>query len=104
MGYARMDIFGHQRFGAWAYYIILLRGYRLSDLTVVYPLARGSGPLISSMVAIIVFGERISAMGFLGILGVVLGVFLIAGGPGLFRVAHDPAKKDRIKAGVFGGC
>ncbi|HRH04667.1 MAG TPA: EamA family transporter, partial [Burkholderiaceae bacterium] len=49
------------------------------------------------------FGERISAMGFLGILGVVLGVFLIAGGPGLFRVAHDPAKKDRIKAGVFWG-
>ncbi|MBL0251740.1 MAG: EamA family transporter [Polaromonas sp.] len=87
----------------WAYYIILLKGYRQSDLTVVYPLARGSGPLISSMVAIIVFGERISAMGFLGILGVVLGVFLIAGGPGLFRAAHDPAKKDRIKAGVFWG-
>src|SRR4051812_11062173 len=30
------------------YYIVLLRGYRKADLTVVYPLARGSGPLLSS--------------------------------------------------------
>jgi multidrug transporter EmrE-like cation transporter len=34
------------------YFIVLLRGYRKADLTVVYPLARGSGPLLSSMVAI----------------------------------------------------
>jgi drug/metabolite transporter (DMT)-like permease len=30
------------------YYIALLRGYRKADLTIVYPLARGSGPLRSS--------------------------------------------------------
>ncbi|MBQ0131329.1 MAG: EamA family transporter, partial [Comamonas sp.] len=36
------------------YYAILLRGYRKADLTVVYPLARGSGPLISSLFAIVV--------------------------------------------------
>src|SRR5690606_3034708 len=31
------------------YYLMLLRGYRKADLTVVYPLARGSGPLLSSL-------------------------------------------------------
>jgi multidrug transporter EmrE-like cation transporter len=41
------------------YFIVLLRGYRLADLTVVYPLARGSGPLLSSMVAIFLLGEQI---------------------------------------------
>ena len=27
-----------------AYFVVLLRGYRVADLTVVYPLARGTGP------------------------------------------------------------
>ena len=61
------------------YYVILLRGYRRADLTVVYPLARGTGPLLSSIVALIWLGESISALGALGVFGVVGGVFLIAG-------------------------
>jgi drug/metabolite transporter (DMT)-like permease len=77
----------------WVYFFCLLTGYRKSDLTIVYPLARGSGPLLSSSVAVIVFGEQLSAFGVLGIAGVVIGVFLVAGGPALFKAAHDPAKK-----------
>ncbi|BEP60370.1 EamA family transporter [Variovorax sp. V213] len=82
------------------YYVILLRGYRKSDLTVVYPLARGSGPLLSSLVAILFLGERISLMGVAGIAGVVLGVFLVAGGPGLWRKKHDPVQRERVKKGI----
>ena len=85
------------------YYITLLRGYREADLTVVYPLARGSGPLLSSLVAILVFGEQISAFGAAGILAVVAGVFFIAGGPAVFRAAHDPASRHRIRTGMFHG-
>lgn len=85
------------------YYIVLLRGYRKADLTVVYPLARGSGPLLSSMVAIMLLGEQISALGLFGILGVVGGVFLIAGGPGLLRAAHDPAQRRRVHKGMVYG-
>lgn len=83
-----------------AYYVILLRGYRKSDLTVVYPLARGSGPLLSSLFAILFLGERISTWGVAGILGVVLGVFLIAGGPRLFGRADDAVQRDRIHKGM----
>ncbi|MGJ7489268.1 EamA family transporter [Variovorax sp. ZT4R33] len=82
------------------YYVTLLRGYRKSDLTVVYPLARGSGPLLSSLVAILFLGERISATGLAGILGVVVGVFLVAGGPGLWRGTHDAAQRARIHKGI----
>jgi drug/metabolite transporter (DMT)-like permease len=85
------------------YFIVLLRGYRQADLTVVYPLARGSGPLLSSMVAMVVLGEQISALGLVGILGVVGGVFLIAGGPGLWKAAHDPAQQARVRTGIFYG-
>ena len=63
------------------YYVTLLRGYRRADLTVVYPLARGTGPLLSSVAALLWLGESISSAGALGIAGVVAGVFLIAGGP-----------------------
>ena len=86
-----------------AYFVILLRGYRVADLTVVYPLARGSGPLLSSLVAITLLGEQISALGALGIVGVVGGVFLIAGGPGLLRAAHDPAARARVHKGIAYG-
>lgn len=82
------------------YYVVLLRGYRKADLTVVYPLARGSGPLLASLVAVVLLGEQISAWGALGVAAVVLGVFLVAGGPGLFRQAHDPVRRHRVRKGV----
>ena len=67
------------------YFVVLLRGYRHADLTVVYPLARGTGPLLSSLVALVWLGESISRTGALGIAAVVGGVFLIAGGPKLIK-------------------
>ena len=85
------------------YYIVLLRGYRKADLTVVYPLARGSGPLLSSLVAILVLGEQITAVGVTGIFAVVAGVFFIAGGPRLFRVAHDRTNRAGVRTGMLYG-
>ena len=82
------------------YYVVLLRGYRRSDLTVVYPLARGTGPLLSSMAALVLLGERLSPLGAAGIAGVVLGVFLIAGGPRLAQRRADPAQQARVRKGM----
>ncbi len=67
------------------YINVLLTGYRKADLTVVYPVARGSGPLLASVGAVLVLGETITLLGGLGIVAVCGGVFLIAGGPRLFR-------------------
>jgi drug/metabolite transporter (DMT)-like permease len=75
----------------------------VADLSVVYPVARGSGPLMSSMAAIVVLNETPSPQGALGALAVVAGVFLIAGGPGLWRQAHDPAQRDRVMRGLGWG-
>ena len=86
-----------------AYYLCLLRGYRKADLTVVYPLARGSGPLLSSMAAVVLLGEQISALGVFGIAGVVGGVFLVAGGPALWHRGHDPEARRRVRKGVVYG-
>jgi drug/metabolite transporter (DMT)-like permease len=85
------------------YFVVLLRGYRNADLTVVYPLARGSGPLLSSLVAILFLGEQISALGVAGIAAVVGGVFLVAGGPGLFLQSRGEEQARRIHKGMLYG-
>ena len=88
------------------YFVVLLRGYRVADLTVVYPLARGSGPLISSLVAVTFLGEQLTTLGAAGIAGVVLGVFLIAGGPRMIaaiRSGESAEARQRILAGLYYG-
>ena len=40
------------------YFLALQRGYRVGDVSVVYPLARGTGPLLSVVAAIVILGER----------------------------------------------
>jgi drug/metabolite transporter (DMT)-like permease len=85
------------------YFTVLLKGYRVSDLTVVYPVARGSGPLISSLLAVAVMGEAMTLHSALGVLCVCVGVFVIAGGPTLLRAAHDPAQRARVHAGLRWG-
>ena len=85
------------------YFLTLLRGYRRADLTVVYPLARGTGPLLSSLAALVVLGERLSVLGALGIACVVGGVFFVAGGPALLRRAHDPRQRARVHTGLYYG-
>lgn len=73
------------------YFTVLLKGYRVSDLTVVYPVARGSAPLLSALGAVLLLGETLSAAGAAGVVAVCGGVFMIAGGPGLWRQAREPA-------------
>ncbi len=86
-----------------AYFNVLLRGYAASDLTVVYPVARGTGPLITAFGALLLLGERMSLLGGLGVLMVTGGVFLIAGGPAMWAKIHDPARRQRVRAGVAWG-
>ena len=85
------------------YFTTLLRGYRAADLTVVYPVARGSGPLLASLGAVLFLGEAVGPLAAAGIGGIAFGVFFIAGGPALWRKAHDPAQRSRVQAGLFWG-
>lgn len=61
----------------------LLRGYRVGDLSVVYPLARGIGPLLTFFGAMFALGERPSRIAALGALLVSCGIFLLSRVPSL---------------------
>ena len=69
-----------------AYFLTLQRAYRKGDVSIVYPLARGSGPLLAVIFAIILFHERPGVIGLVGAGVVVAGVVVIglAGGRGRF--------------------
>ncbi len=67
------------------YFILLTRGYRVGDLSLIYPLARGTGPALSTAAAIAFFGERPTALAMLGAVLIVGGVFVLTGGPQGFR-------------------
>lgn len=59
------------------YFLLLQRGYTLGDLSLVYPLARGTGPMLSSLAAVLFFGERPGWLGVAGILLIGAGVFTL---------------------------
>ncbi|MFI7674266.1 EamA family transporter [Actinophytocola sp. NPDC049390] len=61
------------------YFVLLQRGYRVGDLSVVYPLARGTGPLLSVVAAVWLLGERPGAVALAGAAAVIAGVFVIGG-------------------------
>ena len=64
------------------YYSSLQRGYEHGDLSVVYPLARGAGPVLSVTGAILFLGERPSTLGLAGGGLIVAGVLSLAAGRG----------------------
>ncbi len=61
-----------------AYTVILLKGYRVADLSVVYPVARGTGPLLASIAAVIWLNDPMQPAQAAGIACIVGGILLIA--------------------------
>ncbi len=68
-----------------AYSLVLQKAYQESDFSIVYPVARGTGPMLSVLIAIAVLGEKPSPLGALAIAAILLGVFVSAGGIDIFR-------------------
>ncbi|HUF91111.1 MAG TPA: EamA family transporter [Candidatus Limnocylindria bacterium] len=64
------------------YFYALGRAYRTGAFSLVYPVARGLGVAVVPGVALVVFDERLSAVGILGIVFVVCGVVALHFAPG----------------------
>lgn len=71
------------------YSLALQAGYRVSDLSLVYPIARGSGPLLSFVGAVLLLGEPPTVLAGLGLVLIVAGILLVAG---LTREPHRAPK------------
>lgn len=83
------------------YFLVLQKGYQVSDLSIVYPIARGSGPLFSTIAAFLWLGEKGSSLSLLGLGFVVIGVLLIAGLKNPFTA--DKNVKNGLLYGILTG-
>ena len=69
-----------------AYVLALTSAYGAGDMSLVYPVARGSGTVLVAPLAVLLLGERLSPQGVIGIALVVGGIFLSHGlGRGALR-------------------
>lgn len=75
------------------YFGLLLRGYRVGDLSIVYPVARGTGPLLAATAAISLFSEAPTVFSTAGLLLIVAGIVVLTWHP-------DPAKHEKIAPGL----
>jgi drug/metabolite transporter (DMT)-like permease len=74
------------------YFLFLQNGYRLGDLSFVYPVGRGTGALLAALAGVVILGERPGPVAIAGIGCVVAGIIVIAlpgagGNAGPARVA-----------------
>ena len=77
-----------------AYYYGLTEAYRTGDLSQVYPIARGAAPLMTAVISTTALGEDIGLFGWIGILSLVAGVFLLS-----IRGGRDLTHIDRRAVG-----
>ncbi|MFA4914765.1 MAG: DMT family transporter [Burkholderiaceae bacterium] len=84
------------------YSLCLQRGYQVADLSVVYPVARGTGPMISTIGAFLILGELPSGQGVAGLLLVLAGIGLIAT-QGDLSAFRRPGGQTGVRWGVATG-
>ncbi|MEE1819813.1 EamA family transporter [Streptomyces sp. SP18ES09] len=84
-----------------AYQALLLQAYRLGDFGQMYPIARGTSPLLVALVSATALGQRLSAPETLGVLVISLGLVGLALADGLPGRAQLPALAAALGTGVM---
>ena len=84
-----------------AYYMLLDRGYRSGDLSVVYPLARGSAPLITMLGAVLLLQEQPTALAVVGALLIGGGAVALTGDP---RKLRESGNLHAVGFALLTGC
>jgi drug/metabolite transporter (DMT)-like permease len=82
------------------YFFTLIRAYRSGDLSLVYPIARGCGPLFAVVISVVALGERPSWLASLGIGGILVGVLFLTGDP---RAMRDSGNRSAFAYAVMTG-
>ena len=72
-----------------AYFVFLAAAYQRGDLSVVYPIARGTAPLLAVFVGVVILGERLGPEGFLGVALLLVGLLMLQRPWRYFRHSAD---------------
>ena len=72
------------------YFAMLGRGYSRGDLSLVYPIARGIGPMLVPVLAVLFLGERVALPAALGIALIIAGIYIVSWWGRFRQVLSDP--------------
>jgi len=86
------------------YFWFMGGAYERGDLSLVYPLSRGSGPLLVPILAVIFLQERISLSGAVGITLVILGIYVIHLQSFTVHAFFEPLRAMRGSASLWALC
>ena len=95
-----------------AYFILLAAAYRRGDLSVVYPVARGTAPLLAVAIGVGLLGERLGLAGSIGVVMLLIGFLILqrpwraiaaarSAGAGTRQAASDSAIVFAVATGVM---
>jgi uncharacterized membrane protein len=59
------------------YFAFLASAYRRGDLSLVYPLARGTAPLLAVAIGVVVLNERLVGIGYVGVAALLVGLLTL---------------------------
>src|SRR5713226_2841443 len=71
----------------FAYYALLIRSYGIGDMSVVYPLARGLAPVLTTLAAFLVIGETLTIGQIAAVALISAGILVLSLGAGASRAA-----------------
>jgi len=60
-----------------AYFIFLSEGYKRGDLSVVYPIARGTAPVLAVLAGLLLLREHVSTPQLLGVVCLLIGIWAV---------------------------
>ncbi len=86
-----------------AYFLSLQKGFRVGDFSVVYPIARGTGPVLTAVMAIVLLQESPSLLAIAGIGMVALGAVTLSAGKGGSGDRADGSPSGGTRLGVLYG-
>lgn len=67
------------------YFVLLSAAYQRGDLSLVYPIARGTAPVLAVGVGIVFLGERLGPLGALGVVALLAGILALQRPWSVFR-------------------
>ena len=72
------------------YFVLLGKGYTHGDLSLVYPIARGMGPMLVPILAVVILSESIGSLAIIGIIAIIVGIYTISWWGNFAALLRDP--------------
>ena len=83
------------------YLVLLGRAYARGDISLVYPIARGTGPMLVPVLAVLTLGDSIAVPAVAGIVLVVVGIYTVSWWGNFREIVRNPLSFFRNSGALY---